>query len=223
MRTLTGSSIPNIDTTDPTNYPYGRVKEETIPGAGDGTPITEKVGGGGMGDIYQGVIEQMRLAGITPDEEPEKKDASQIVEAFGWFAPVAVIKCGATLDNATFRVLGGKYQPGYTATIEYGSFVANGKIAMYQLAIKKNGEVSATEKYLVSAVNGVNGFPIAGTAGTSAAAVTVSASHDITDASNWAFYNDTANNINVAAGDLSDADENDLKAWGMIITVHRIA
>src|SRR5574343_1479439 len=150
MRTLTGSSIPNIDTTDPSNYPYGRVKEETIPGAGDGTPITETVGGGGMGDIYQGVIEQMRLAGITPDENPEKKDASQIVEEFGWFCPVAVIKVGPSLDNSTPRVLSGKYQPGYSATFEYGSFVSNGKYALFQLAIKKGGSVSGTEKYFVT-------------------------------------------------------------------------
>jgi len=221
MRTLTGQSIPNIISTDG-DYPYGRAQDETIPGAGDGTPITEKVGGGGMADIYQAVIEQMRLAGIIPNEAPEKKEASQIVEAFGWFAPVAVIKCGATLDNATYRVLGGKYQKGYTAEIEYGSFVANGKVALYKLTIKKDGAVSATEKYLVNVVTGAGGFPIAGTSGTSATAVAVSASHDFTDGSNWAFYNDTASNINVAAGDLSDADADDLKTWGMIITVHRV-
>lgn len=221
MRTLTGSSIPNIDTTDPTNYPYGRVKEETIPGAGDGTPITETVGGGGMGDIYQGVIEQMRLAGITPDEEPEKKNASQIVEAFGWFAPVAVLRVGVTADNLTPRVLGGKYQPGYTATFAYGTWNNTNKYATFKLSVLKNGSASATEKYLVTVANVKGAAAYAGS--TQTAGITLSAYHDITNTNNWAFLNDTDNNVSACAGNVSDASENDLKYAGMTIIVHRIA
>lgn len=216
MRTLDGQSIPNIITTDP-DYPHGRVQDESSPGAGDGTPITELAG---IADIYQGVIEQCRLAGVVPDETPEKKSASQIVEAFGWFAPVAVIKVGPSIDDATPRVLSGKYQPGYSATFAYGSHSANGMYDLFQLAIKKGGAVSGTEKYFVTVAPAV-APAIAGTSGTSANGLVVSAQHDPTSAAASYFMNDSAGNIAVAAGDFADVDANDLKI-PMIITVHRV-
>lgn len=94
MRSLTGQSIPNIDTTD-TDYPYGRAQNESTPGALDGTPMVEEVHG--IGDAYQANIELLRLAGITPDENPERKDNSQVVTAMKTLfrSPVAIISCAA--------------------------------------------------------------------------------------------------------------------------------
>lgn len=217
MRTLDGQSIPNIITTDP-DYPHGRVQDESSPGAGDGTPITELAG---IADIYQGVIEQMRLAGVVPDETPEKKEASQIVEAFGWYAPVAVIRVGVTADNLTPRVLGGKYQNGYTATFVYGSFDNTSKYATFKLSVLKGGAASATEKYLVTLSNCKGANALAGS--TDKAGIVLSAYHDVTDTNNWAFLNDTADNVSASAGNVTDAAENDLKYAGMTIIVHRIA
>ena len=214
MRTLTGQSIPHIVTGDP-DYPYGRIQDETVPGAGDGTPLTELAG---LADIYQGVIEQMRLAGVTPDEAEEKKEASQIVEAFGWFAPVCVLRVGTTLDNATFRVLGGKYQPGYTATMAYEQFASDR--AEFKLSILKGGSASATEKYLVSVSNAFI-FPDT-SAGGDTAAIGINALHDLATDGQVYFKNDTSANIMAATGSVTDAGESNLQAVGMIITVHRV-
>lgn len=93
MRTLTGQALTN-DNTNPTDYPYGRVKDSSAPGAGDGTPLLEAAG---TADMYQANIELLRLAAITPDENPEYKENSQIVTAMKTIfrPPVAIISCAA--------------------------------------------------------------------------------------------------------------------------------
>lgn len=213
MRTFIGQGLP-CDTTDLLNYPKGRVKDDSAPGVHDGTPLTELAG---LSDIYQGVIEQMRIAGVVPDETPEKKAASQIVEAFGWFAPVCVLRVGGTMGNITPRVLGGKYQPGYTATFVYHEL--SGDAALFKLSILKGGLASATEKYCVQVTPAKGANALVGS--TNTAAAVCSARHDVADASFY-FINDTQDNVSVAAGNVSDASENDLKLMPMIITVHRV-
>ena len=76
MRTLTGSSIPNIDTSDTTNYPKGRFKNDTGLNTNDGTEVSERT----LGDLYQAFVEILRIYGETPDENPEHKDNSQIAK-----------------------------------------------------------------------------------------------------------------------------------------------
>jgi len=78
MRTLTGQNVPLTDKSDLVNYPYGRAVDETFTGAGNGTAASEKAG---IGDSYQVMVELLRLAGMTPNESPEKKGSSQVIDA----------------------------------------------------------------------------------------------------------------------------------------------
>lgn len=215
MRTLTGQGL-TCNTSEPAKYPFGRIKDDSAPGVHDGTPLTELAP---LSDLYQGVMEQFRLAGVTPDEAVEQVNASQIVEAFGWFAPVAVIRVGATIGNLTPRVLGGKYQPGYSATFAYQQASSHNG-ALFKLAILKGGSASATEKYCVQVTNARGDDAVMGT--TDTAGIAVSANHDVQDAAFY-FTNNTDYNISAACGNASDADEDNLKLTPMIITVHRVA
>ena len=57
MRKL--NSNPNVDNSDLSNYPDGRIKNDT--GAGNGTPVNESV----YGDAHQTIAKLMRLYNIT--------------------------------------------------------------------------------------------------------------------------------------------------------------
>lgn len=75
MRKL--STNPNIDNSDPANFPDGRIKNNT--GAGDGTPVDERV----YGDIHQLIAYLMRRYNIVPNELPDNvTNGYQIAEAF---------------------------------------------------------------------------------------------------------------------------------------------
>jgi hypothetical protein len=66
----------NIDNSDPTNYPNGRIKNNG--GSGDGTPINETV----YGDLHEMKDELMRLAGIAYNNLPDNvENGYQLVEA----------------------------------------------------------------------------------------------------------------------------------------------
>lgn len=74
MRKL--NTNPNVDNSNLVDYPDGRVKDNT--GAGDGTPVNERV----YGDIHQTVSKLMRLYGITPNDLPDNEtNGFQIVDA----------------------------------------------------------------------------------------------------------------------------------------------
>lgn len=64
MRKL--STKPNT-VTPGGDYPYGRIKDDTAPGAKNGTPISEQV----YGDFHQFFDKLMADAGITPNNLPE--------------------------------------------------------------------------------------------------------------------------------------------------------
>ena len=49
------------------DYPYGRVKDQSTAGAGDGTPVTEVL----LGDLTQFANRMMVVAGITPNGLPD--------------------------------------------------------------------------------------------------------------------------------------------------------
>lgn len=74
MRAL--QSNPNIDNSDPSNYPLGRIKNNT--GSGNGTPVDERV----YGDLHQTIIQLMLLYDIAPSGLPDNvTNGYQIVEA----------------------------------------------------------------------------------------------------------------------------------------------
>jgi len=186
MRSLTGSSIPNIDSSDLANYPRGRFKNDSTPTAADGTELSERT----LGDLYQAAIELLRRSGITPSETPEKKADSDIADAIGFLSPVMVIKVGC--DKSSIKVLGGSYKAGYTA--EYTTLLRLTGAVATKLTIKKDAVVS-TENYYVD-VTICRSTDLK-------AQITAGASHG----SNGYFDNDSANiYISANGGGASDAD-----------------
>jgi len=142
MRTLTGSSFPNIDTSDLSNYPKGRFKDKTSPTATDGTEVSERT----LGDIYQGVIELLRLAGITPSEVADKKGASDVANAVGFLKPIAVLRVGYDVATASVKVMAGNYIAGYTgAFVEVSTYSTTAVLC--KLTINKDG-VLCTENLM---------------------------------------------------------------------------
>jgi hypothetical protein len=74
MRPLNGN--PNVDNSDLTNYPDGRIKNND--GSGNGTGVNEQTNG----DIHQTISKLMRLYGITPNGLPDNvTNGYQIIEA----------------------------------------------------------------------------------------------------------------------------------------------
>ena len=66
-----------IDTSDPTGYPYGAAQNVTVAGDGTGTPLEKDL----VNDIFgfqQALLEE---ANITPSGTPDKVGASQYLEA----------------------------------------------------------------------------------------------------------------------------------------------
>ncbi len=200
MRSLTGSSIPNIDSSDLANYPYARFKNDSTPTAADGTELSERT----LGDLYQAAVELLRRAVITPSETPEKKADSDIADAIGFLSPVMIIKVGY---DSTVKVLGGSYKAGYSA--EYAaSLQLTGAVAT-KLTIKKDGVVSNENFYVDVTI-------------TSSAAlkdhITAGASHGSNNA--FGYFDNDDNNIYISAngGGTSDAD---LEKVNLIIKVFK--
>ncbi len=74
-------SNDNIDNSDPSNFPDGRVKDNT--GTGNGTPVNRNV----YGDLHSNISRLMRLYGIVPNGLPDNESNNyQIVEALAALA-----------------------------------------------------------------------------------------------------------------------------------------
>lgn len=72
---------PNVDNSDPGNYPDGRVKDNT--GSGNGTPVNRSV----YGDLHSNISKLMRLYGIIPNELPDNEtNGFQLIQALSALA-----------------------------------------------------------------------------------------------------------------------------------------
>jgi hypothetical protein len=69
-------SNPNVDNSDTTNYPDGRIKDNT--GSGNGTGVNRSV----YGDLHANISRLMRLYGILPNGLPDNEtNGYQIIES----------------------------------------------------------------------------------------------------------------------------------------------
>lgn len=66
-----------IDTSDPTGYPYGKPKNVSVSGDGTGTPLEAKW----LSDVFGLFQALMAEAGLTPSGTPDKVGASQLLTA----------------------------------------------------------------------------------------------------------------------------------------------
>ena len=91
----------NIDGSDIVNYPNKRIKDNT--GAGNGTPVNEKV----YGDIHEFFAKLMRDAGINYSGQPDNvTNGYQLVDALYAFANKNVVKENLTLQAGMTAVSG---------------------------------------------------------------------------------------------------------------------
>lgn len=77
MRTLKGQNVPNIDETNPADFPHGRPKDASG-GLQNGTQLTEKTT---MTDTKYALLHVMKQAQVDPDETPESISNSQFFDA----------------------------------------------------------------------------------------------------------------------------------------------
>ena len=77
MRTFKGQGIPNVDTSDPTNFPWYRSKNSIPPEANNGTAVKEE----DFNDLHYAILAVLDAAGITPNENPETVVSSQFLDA----------------------------------------------------------------------------------------------------------------------------------------------
>lgn len=66
-----------VDTSDPTGYPYGKPQNVTVPGDGSGTPLEETW----LSDLFGFLQALLGEASATPSGTPDKVGASQYVDA----------------------------------------------------------------------------------------------------------------------------------------------
>lgn len=222
MRTLQGQGLTR-DTSDPTNYPYDRVKDDTAPGANDGTPLVEACG---PADLLQAAIELLRKASITPNENPEYKSNSQVNDALDYLygnsaQPVAVIYAAyeSGSDNLVTQTILGN---GLNHTWTKGTFASVNSVSMgFKLNITDAGNYIINASNVGAEIKGYNAPP------TKYAAVTVNAGHD--DTTNY-FKNNISNNVTFSIGDPdgtfkggTNITEAIMKAdLGVVLTVYRV-
>lgn len=146
MRTLTGEGVPNI--TQPTaEYPFGKYKDKTSPSTNDGTELSERT----LGDCYQGMLNTITGAGMTPNNEPERKGDSQFQKAVELLKPVATCVVG-TSDETTFTVLSSIIRDQeITLGTGYIANTSNTDFLVANFHIKRNGSVDTSRRYIVTA------------------------------------------------------------------------
>ena len=145
VRTLTGEGVPNI--TQPTaEYPYGKYKDKTSPSTNDGTELSERT----LGDCYQGMLNTITGAGMTPNNEPERKGASQFQEAVELLKPIGTAIIGSS-DGTSFEVLESKIRvPGITFGVGFESASTTGTTFGGNFHIKRGGSLDTTRNYIVT-------------------------------------------------------------------------
>ncbi len=147
MRTLTGEGVPNI--TQPTaEYPFGKYKDKTSSSTNDGTELSERT----LGDCYQGMLNTITGAGITPNNEPERKGNSQFQKAVELLKPVGVALVGSNDDGATFKVLASKVRdPEISFAAGCITNDSESQFLSANFQILRNNVVDTTHNYIVTA------------------------------------------------------------------------
>lgn len=87
--------LNNVEPAD-YDYPYGRVKNISAPGAADGTPVNEAL----VGDVVQFINKMMDEGGVVPNGLPDNEYSGfQIYEALEKLSPDIRYKGGVRYDD----------------------------------------------------------------------------------------------------------------------------
>ena len=142
-------NYPNIDTTDPTNYPNGNIKDD--PAGLIGTPINKLT----TADIHQTFYRALNRSNITANNTPDNAtNGYQYALALG----LEAWQAGGTIySGTTLPLAGGSFVMG---TIVYDKMNRRGKTLTYQF--KATGcTVSGTVSTIYLTIgNLTNGFKI---------------------------------------------------------------
>ncbi len=118
-----------IDTPGDGSYPYGRAKNVSAEGAGDGTPWEQDLANDLFG-VLQGLLVE---AGITPSGVPDQANASQYLESMRALArrrvqseAIASVRVEAEIVTGDFRHLYDVCYGHGAGFADYGAFVAVG-------------------------------------------------------------------------------------------------
>src|ERR1700761_9500711 len=106
-------NFPNIDTTDPTNFPNGRIKDD--PAGVVGTPVKEET----WGDMAIFFDKLMRMAGQTANNTPDNEtNGYQYITALRSVIDPPFITSGMTLG--TSPAVSNNGSPNYNAAFKIG-------------------------------------------------------------------------------------------------------
>lgn len=111
MINLEQTFTPRVNPAD-TNYPFGSIKDNTSPGANDGTPLSAV-----WGNDFEGFRQAaMTEAGITPSGLPDTAQDSQLLDAvkFAAGAPVSREALRRSYAEAGFTLVDGSFEEGGT-------------------------------------------------------------------------------------------------------------
>lgn len=84
-----------VDTSDPTNYPYGKARNVTAPGDGTGTPWVAPV----LNDLIQLNYALLAAAGISPSGTADSVTTNQVFEAMQKLNGRQVFTAGGTFNT----------------------------------------------------------------------------------------------------------------------------
>lgn len=113
----------NIDTSDPTNYPHGSIKDDAT--GFSGTPVSKQT----YDDIQQTFRRALTTTGIAPSNTPDNVgNGYQYAQAFG-------LELWQAAGSPSFTALGGGSVSTAGATVLYNKYRRVGKTVYYQYTI----------------------------------------------------------------------------------------
>lgn len=123
-------NFTNVDTSDPTNYPSGQIKDDT--GAGDGTPVNVETNG----DIQQFFTKLLELAGITASGDPDNEtNGYQLIQALTNFNSLSITGGEWVAANNVAFTANNDPVGSYTSiTYTYNKYKFFGKTLVWQLS-----------------------------------------------------------------------------------------
>lgn len=113
MALIPSASFPGaIDTSDATGYPLGKAKNDSAPGANDGTPLVAPL----VNDIWGFQQALLAAAGITPSGSPDAANSSQYLEAIRAVAKALTRYVPSTVSAATLTTGSADHMKYFTLT-----------------------------------------------------------------------------------------------------------
>ena len=159
MINLESEFSPRVNPAD-ANYPFGSIKDNTRPGANDGTPLAAV-----WGNDWEGFAQAaMTEAGITPSGLPDTAQDSQLLDAVkvvtsGALRPSVIEALRRSYAEAGYNLVSGSFQAGFTlvnandvALDEATGKVFSGVVGTYPAGTSTTGFVDSSANLLSAGI-----------------------------------------------------------------------